>query len=53
VYFPQEGRLLCDGKRDNGDIARIGIYIVKMSAKDPASSSTLEKVKPVVLAKQL
>ena len=37
VYFPQEGLLKWDGKRDNGNETRIGIYIVKISAKDPSS----------------
>jgi hypothetical protein len=42
-----------DGKRDNGNEARIGIYIVKISSKDPSSSKVWETVKTVVLAKQL
>jgi len=53
VYFPQEGVLKWDGNRDDGNNARIGIYIIKLSAKDPASSNTWEKVKTIVLAKQL
>ncbi len=53
VYFPQEGLLKWDGKRDDGSNARIGIYIVKVSAKDPASGKVWEKVKTVVLAKPL
>lgn len=53
VYFPQEGLLKWDGKRDDGSDARIGIYIIKISAKDPASGKIWEKVKTVVLAKQL
>lgn len=53
VYFPQEGILRWDGTRDNGDPARIGIYIVKLSVKDANSNRTWEKVKTVVLAQQL
>lgn len=53
VHFPQEGLLKWDGKREDGSNARIGIYIVKVTAKDPASGKVWEKVKTVVLAKQL
>lgn len=53
VYQPQEGILRWDGRRENGEVARIGIYIVKLSVKDANSNSTWEKVKTVVLAKQL
>ena len=53
VHFPQEGLLKWNGKRDDGKEARIGLYIVKFTAKDPASSKVWEKVKTVVLAKQL
>lgn len=53
VYFPQEGILRWDGHRDNGEQARIGIYILKLSARNPFNSDTWEKVKTVVLAKQL
>ena len=44
VYFPQECLLKWDGKRDNGNEARIGIYIVKISSKDPSSSKVLGNV---------
>jgi hypothetical protein len=53
VHFPQEGLLKWDGKRDDGNNARIGIYIVRLLAKDPTSGKVWEKVKTVVLAKQL
>jgi len=53
VFFPQEGLLKWDGRRKDGSDARIGIYIVKISAKDPTSSKIWEKVKTAVLAKQL
>ena len=53
VYFPQEGLLKWDGRRYDGSDARIGIYIIKVTAKDPASGKVWEKVKTVVLAKQL
>ena len=53
VYFPQEGLLKWDGKREDGNNARNGIYIVKISAKDPINGKVWEKVKTVVLAKQL
>ncbi|MBU0529211.1 lamin tail domain-containing protein, partial [bacterium] len=53
VHFPQEGLLKWDGKRNDGNNARIGIYIVKLLAKDPATGKIWEKVKTVVLAKQL
>lgn len=53
VHFPQEGLLKWNGKRNDGNNARIGIYIVKFTAKDPATGKIWEKVKTVVLAKQL
>lgn len=53
VHFPQEGLLKWDGKRSDGNRALIGIYIVKFTAKDPATGKVWEKVKTVVLAKQL
>jgi hypothetical protein len=53
VYFPQEGLLKLDGKRSDGSNARIGIYIIKLSVKDTASGKVWEKVKTIVLARQL
>ena len=53
VHFPQEGLLKWDGKREDGNDARIGIYIIKLTAKDPAIGKVREIVKTVVLAKQL
>jgi len=53
VFFPQEGLLKWTGRRKDGSEARIGIYIVKISAKETNSGKTWEKVKTVVLAKKL
>lgn len=53
VYFPQEGILKWGGTRDNGEAARIGIYIIKITARDASGNNTWEKVKTVVLAKKL
>lgn len=53
VHFPQEGLLKWDGKRSDGSNAHISIYIVKFTAKNSATGKVWEKVKTVVLAKQL
>ena len=53
VHFPQEGILRWDGYRDNGDPARIGIYLLKLSARNTSNNDIWERVKTVVLAKQL
>lgn len=53
LYVAQEGACTWDGKRSNGELARIGIYIVKISARDQSTSRSWEKVKTVVLAKKL
>ena len=52
-YVGQNGELSWDGKRDNGDFARIGIYIIKLSFRDASSSKLWEVVKTIVLAKPL
>jgi hypothetical protein len=52
-YVGQNGELIWDGKRDNGDFARIGIYIIKLSFRDASSSKLWEVVKTIVLAKPL
>lgn len=53
VYAAQEGIFSWDGKRKNGITARIGIYIVKTTARDAVSGNLWEDVQTVVLAKQL
>jgi hypothetical protein len=53
VHLPQAGVLTWDGKRSNGETARIGIYIVRFRAKDPLTGKTWENVQTVVLAKRL
>ena len=49
----QNGKLTWNGKRDNGKSARIGIYVMKISFQDVASTQSWETVKTVVLAKPL
>ena len=49
----QNGKLKWNGKRDNGKSARIGIYVMKISFQDVASTQSWETVKTVVLAKPL
>ena len=53
VFVPHEGVLTWDGNRDQGETARMGIYIVKVTAKHPVSGKTWESVQTVVLAKKL
>lgn len=52
-YVGQNGKLTWNGKRDNGKLARIGIYVMKISFQDANSTKSMERVKTVVLAKQL
>jgi hypothetical protein len=52
-YVGQNGKLTWNGKRDNGKPARIGIYVMKISFQDANSTKSMERVKTVVLAKQL
>ena len=49
----QNGKLTWNGKRGNGKSARIGIYVMKISFQDVASTQSWETVKTVVLAKPL
>ena len=49
----QEGLLYWDGKRANGDPARIGIYIFKFEARDIGTGQSWEDIQTVVLAKPL
>ena len=51
--LPQEGLLYWDGKRTNGDSARIGIYIFKFEARDVGTKQVFENIQTVVLAKRL
>ncbi|MBC8323460.1 MAG: lamin tail domain-containing protein [Candidatus Marinimicrobia bacterium] len=53
MYTAQENIFTWDGKRKNGEAARIGVYIIKVKAADQASSKTWEDIQTVVLAKQL
>lgn len=53
LYVAQEGAFTWDGRRSNGELARIGIYIVKISARDQSTSRSWEEVQTVVLAKKL
>ncbi|MBL7014012.1 MAG: lamin tail domain-containing protein [Candidatus Marinimicrobia bacterium] len=49
----QNGVLYWDGQRSSGQPARIGIYIIKTTAKDHASGKEWEDLQTVVLAKKL
>ncbi|MBT3216855.1 MAG: lamin tail domain-containing protein [Candidatus Marinimicrobia bacterium] len=53
VYSAQESILKWDGTKNNGQTARIGIYIVKTTARDGSSGQLWEDVQTVVLAKPL
>ena len=53
MYTAQENILTWDGKRKNGEPARIGVYIIKVKAADESSSKTWEDIQTVVLAKKL
>lgn len=53
MYTAQENILTWDGKRSNGEPARIGAYIIKVKAKDTTSGKTWEDIQTVVLAKKL
>jgi hypothetical protein len=53
LVIPQEGVLIWDGKRTNGEVARIGIYVIKFSAHSLSTSKKWETVQTVVLAKRL
>ena len=53
LHVAQEGILSWIGNRKNGEPARIGIYIIKFTAKDPAIGKTWEDIQTVVLAKKL
>jgi hypothetical protein len=37
----------------DGDLSRMGIYILKLTAKDQSGSKTWENVQTIVLAKKL
>ena len=49
----QEGILSWNWKRKNGEPVRIGIYIIKFTAKNPATGKIWEDVQTIVLAKKL
>ena len=53
IYTAQESILTWDGRKKNGEPARIGIYIVKTTARDGSSGQLWENVQTVVLAKPL
>jgi len=53
MYTAQENILTWDGKRTNGNLARMGIYIIKLTVKDQSSSKTWENIQTIVLAKKL
>ncbi len=53
MYTSQESILTWDGTKKNGQTARIGIYIVKTTARDGATGALWEDVQTVVLAKPL
>ena len=53
MFTAQENILTWDGKRKNGELARIGVYIIKVKAADQSSSKTWEDIQTVVLAKKL
>lgn len=48
-----EGILAWDGRFDNSERARIGIYIIKVEAVDQSTGQSVEWVKTAVLAEQL
>jgi flagellar hook assembly protein FlgD len=47
------GILAWDGRFDNGNRARIGIYIIKVDAVDQSTGQSVEWVKTAVLAEVL
>ncbi|MFQ6612405.1 MAG: lamin tail domain-containing protein [Fidelibacterota bacterium] len=53
LVIPQEGVLIWDGKMTNGQVARIGLYVIKFSVRSLFSSKNWETVQTVVLAKAL
>ncbi len=53
MFTAQENILTWDGKRKNGESARIGVYIIKVKAADQTSRKTWEDIQTVVLAKKL
>ena len=48
-----EGILTWDGRFDDGNRARIGIYIIKVEAVDKSTGQSVEWVKTAVLAEVL
>lgn len=53
TVISQEGALVWDGSLTNGEPARIGIYIIKVSASDLSSNRSWEQIDTIVLAKPL
>ena len=53
VPVAREGILTWDGYRSNGKRARVGIYIIKLTAADQHTNKTWEDVQTVVVAKRL
>lgn len=51
-YIPEEGILTWTGKRSNGQSARTGIYIIKVTARDVSTGKYWEKIRTAVLAKR-
>lgn len=49
----QNGVLYWDGLRTTGELARIGIYLIKIIAKDHASGKEWMDIQTIVLAKKL
>ena len=49
----QNGVLFWDGLRTSGEIARMGIYLIKIIAKDHASGKEWMDIQTIVLAKKL
>ena len=53
VVLAQETLISWDGYRNNGSPARIGIYLIKVTARDASTGKTWEDIQTVVLAKKL
>jgi len=53
VVLAQETLIYWDGYRNNGSPARIGIYLIKATARDASTGKTWEDVQTIVLAKKL
>ncbi|MCK5329982.1 MAG: hypothetical protein KAK01_01135, partial [Candidatus Marinimicrobia bacterium] len=53
VPVAQEGILIWNGNRKTGQRARVGIYVVKLTAADQRTGQVWEDVQTMVVAKRL